>query len=484
MVVRWCDDFDARVAIAELIRSLMPPGPARDGFGGSIDAYARSDAYTFLIAFPDERGDQALGDACAVTIFSVYELPMANRAVLGVDALAVRAAELESAVEVLRVLARIAGNGGLQAVCLAESGVTKPGLVRALAERGRLDAEPIGAGRPLMMRRESAGVWSPFVDGLIPDRVFEAVPCLSIVTEDLTVDASGEPYTAAGPLYRGEGRLSCDGWECPTFDELTRHLRQVGFEPRSATVFAGTVPEQILHQGYVPQGTVSLSASFDVCAFYATFGGARPSGVVFTIDPDRLRAHAPIWDAYATLVRHCDWFFEGEFETLRTVVTALGVREAGRFLARCHAGTRDRVERTGGFEPLAGPIDWDAYLDGGLARLRAAGLEDARLAGLHRALEHYWMRALGQVAAEDVIHVGEGGDEPTVEERRLGVLAYEHAFLAAEPRLRTEALGPRDPGWDLTAFGYIAKTCRDLEYLSTGAVPPDSIVAATQVGNG
>ncbi|TWF76898.1 hypothetical protein FHX44_112796 [Pseudonocardia hierapolitana] len=55
------------------------------------------------------------------------------------------------------------------------------------------------------------------------------------------------------------------------------------------------------------------------------------------------------------------------------------------------------------------------------------------------------MRALAQITAEDVIHVGGG-----TEERRHGVLAYEHAFRDAEPRLATEALAPPDPGWDMT----------------------------------
>jgi hypothetical protein len=477
--VHWCEDFGARSEIADLIWRLLPPGRACDGFGESVFAYAGSDAYTFLIAFPDDDGE-ALDDACAVAIFSVYELPMANRSVLGLDGLAVRA---KDTIAFLHVLVRIATASGLSAVCLAESGVAKPaGLLRALAERAQSVDEPIGVGTPFMMRRESAGVWSPFADGPIPDHAFESVECLLIVTEDAAVDASGEPYTASEPLYRGEGRLYCDDWECATLDELEAHLRRAGFEPRSGAAFGGTVQEQILHQGYVPQGTVSLSSSFDVCALYATHRGARPFGIVFTIDADRLRARGSIWDAYRTLVRHCDWFFAEEFETLTAVVGALGVQEGGRFLERCHADTRTRVQRTGGGS-LAGPIDWDAYLDGGLARLRAAGLEAKRLESLHDALEVYWQRALGLMGAMDVIQIGEEGAEPTVEERALGVLSYEHAFLEAQPRLRAEALAPADPGWDLTAFGYIAKTCRDREYLSTGSVPPDCIVSATRVGS-
>jgi hypothetical protein len=124
-------------------------------------------------------------------------------------------------------------------------------------------------------------------------------------------------------------------------------------------------------------------------------------------------------------------FFPGEFETLTAIVEALGLKGGGRFLARCYAGIRERVELTGGFEPLAGPVDWSTYVDGGLARLHAAGLArlhaaglaEERVASLHRALEVYWMRALGQIAAEDVIHVGGG-----TEERRLDVFAYEPPF--------------------------------------------------------
>lgn len=471
MIVRWVDDVDARVAIGELIGSLL----SSDGFGASVDEYARSDAYTFLISFADDGPDDTLADARAVAVLSVYELPMASRVVLGVDGMALRG-DLEAALGFLRVLAEIASAADMHGVLIAEGGVAKPGLVEALAGRGHLDTEPVGVVRPWMMRRASAGAWSPFAAGPIPDRVFEAVPCLCIVTEDLTVDPSGEEYSGAGPLYRGEGRLRCDGWDCGTLDDVAAHLRRVGFVPRSDASFGGTVVEQILHQGYVRQGTVSLSSSFDVCAYYATYRGERPAGVVFTVDADRLRAHGAIWDTYATLARHCDWFFAAELETLATVVDALGVKDAGRFLERCHAGTRQRVvEGSAGFEP----IDWDTYVDGGLDRLQGAGIEEEPLASLHNALEAYWGRALGQIAAEDVIHVGGG-----TETRRLGVLAYEQAFLEAERRLASDPHVPPDPGWDMTAFGYIAKTCRDREYLCTGPVPPDCIVAATIVSAG
>ena len=109
------DGVDARVAIAELIRSVLPS----EGFASSIGDYVRSDAYKFLIAFPDEGSGETLADAVAVVVFSRYELPMANRAVLGVDALAIRAETLDDALEFLRVLAQIAGRSDLHGVLVA-----------------------------------------------------------------------------------------------------------------------------------------------------------------------------------------------------------------------------------------------------------------------------------------------------------------------------------------------------------------------------
>lgn len=44
--------------------------------------------------------------------------------------------------------------------------------------------------------------------------------------------------------------------------------------------FPGTVQEQILQQGYVDQGTCSMSTNRDVAVYYATGGGSRSAGVV------------------------------------------------------------------------------------------------------------------------------------------------------------------------------------------------------------
>jgi hypothetical protein len=38
------------------------------------------------------------------------------------------------------------------------------------------------------------------------------------------------------------------------------------------------------------------------------------------------------------------------------------------------------------------------------------------------------------------------------------------------------------PGWDISPFGYVAKTIRDEEFFSDGDIPGDCIVDATVVG--
>ena len=62
---------------------------------------------------------------------------------------------------------------------------------------------------------------------------------------------------------------------------------------------------------------------------------------------------------------------------------------------------------------------------------------------------------------------------------------YAVAFGMALPALRAALAGQqadhRQPGWDLTAFGYMAKTCRDQEVFSTGPIPGRAIVDAVMV---
>jgi hypothetical protein len=72
-----------------------------------------------------------------------------------------------------------------------------------------------------------------------------------------------------------------------------------------------------------------------------------------------------------------------------------------------------------------------------------------------------------------------------VEEEPLR-LGYTIAFRLVQEQLKEALEGQikdyRQQGWDLTPFGYIAKTCRDEEAFSSGPVPGDCIVEAVELG--
>ena len=289
-------------------------------------------------------------------------------------------------------------------------------------------------------------------------------------------------------FYRGEGRLkNLPHWSCRYFDELIAWFKEHGFAARASGRFSGSLPEQILQQGYVNQPTVSLTNSFDVAAYYATKGNECKEAVVFEIDGRKLREYGEIYDSYATMIRHCEWIPAREFETLRPIVTRLGVLKAGRFLNNCYEQTQFWVQRYGHYPDFAAPkLNWDAIIEN-LDRqdLLAAGIDDASLGGLLDLFKEFWMFALGQIGSVDTIQRGSDGRQESVETRPAGYFPYFVAFKLVEGKLKAALEGQtadyRQPGWDLTAFGYIAKTCRDQEFFSSGPIPGDCISNATVV---
>ena len=81
---------------------------------------------------------------------------------------------------------------------------------------------------------------------------------------------------------------------------------------------------------------MSLTRSFRIAADYATHNGNR-EGVVFKIDGTRLHKHGEVFDAYASMVSHCEPMSDdSHLKTLNEVVKALRPLKAGRFLERCN----------------------------------------------------------------------------------------------------------------------------------------------------
>jgi hypothetical protein len=454
-------------AIAESLCGGLHAAGSSELFARSIDAFTPPE-YFGLFGMDDQREGVALGLA------TLFELPMEDRMALGVEGLCFREPEFVDQIPIWLAVVELAASKGADFVFVARSSLNTPNVLEELIKLEYLDGYRVDIARPVLQKPAATAVYSAFTDDALGTSAFHALRLVRIATT--RVPAEGVRFEGNGPLYRGDGRLECGQWSVESLAELEAHCRTNGFAayfPASRRApFVGMLTDQILHQGGVPVGTASFSISFEVASFYATHNG-RQDGIVFTLDASRLREHGPLYDAYASLVQSCDWFGGYELETLAHVVRMLDVKQAGTFLERCYSSSRTRLLN-------GGPINWDAYVAGGLACLVGGGIDEQRLTALHESLEWYWTRKL-EIAVDDIRADGES-DEPLVETHRSRLLAYDDAFNRVEKQLRV-AQSP-DAGWDLTPFGYIAKTCRDLEVFSTGSAVPEAIADATRVHAG
>jgi len=483
-VLRFAEQFHEIFWILTQLGERLPRLRDDPLYHASIPHFLSSGAYKFLVDEP--HGSRASMDtATAFGFVTFYKAPMMERLVLAVEALWFARDDLEAQMPVWRFIATLARQMEFHGVCLDEQSVNAPRALAELSARGTLDGDPVGS-ETVLLQLDAPGIYSSFTDGPVTGGAFLA-RCLRIYTLRVRVDLDGVASTDVDALYRGEGRLANPPhWACGDLDELGRRFMARGFDARAPGRFDGTVGSQILQQGYVNQPTVSLTTSFDVAAYYATKAGTRPGAVVFTIDAARLRALGDVYDSYRTLARHCDWIMPGEFATLRRIVQTLGVLQAGRFLARVYDTARTRVEQYGHLPDILMPrMIWSGEFDASdWERLRRADVDPRALDGLQNAFETFWMFALGKIGSVDTIVRGGEGDA-RVESRPAGPFGYYVAFEQVRGQLASALEGAtgdhRQPGWDLTAFGYIAKTCRDEEFFAPCAIPGECIVRATVV---
>ncbi len=351
----------------------------------------------------------------------------------------------------------------------------------ALRDAGSLAGHPV-LDEPVPLRYAVPGLFTAF--GAAPTTTALLTPhCTYLCNRNRLGALAGVPNDEADTFYRGEGRLAVPPWwRCGDLHELAAHFRARGFPTRAAGAFDGGVQAQLLQQGYVNQGTASMSRSFEVAAHYASNGG-KQRGVVFRIDAAALRARGPVFDAWLTLLAHSEAMMGPvEVHTFATIVRALGPLDAGRCLAHWDAVAQTLACRRSGMQREGGEFSSGDYLDPALAgRLRAAGVEEAAVQRLLRALESHAMRSATPFAMARAIEVLPNGRTRDVALRH----GYRVAFGLALPALRAALDGQhadhRQPGWDLTAFGYMAKTCRDQEVFSSGPIPGDAIVDAVLV---
>ena len=485
ITVRSTDEFGEILWILTELGERLPQLRNNQSYLTSIPHYLSSGAYKFFVAAPT-AATEAIENATAFGFVTFYRLPMGERIALAVEAFWFTDDQLDAQFPVWTAIASLAKRMEFHGICVSEHSVNTPNALNELVWRGELDGDPV-ARESVLLQADVPGIYSAFSDGPLGTAAF-STPCVRIYTLRVPVDLAGVPCADDGPFYRGEGRVdNLPHWQFKDLEELGVWFKQHGFSARETGQFNGTVQEQILQQGYVNQPTVSLTKSFDVAAYYATNANKCDRALVFTIDGARLRRHGLVYDSFATMVKYCDWMFPGEFDTLRLAVKTLGVLKAGRFLARCYEQSKLRVEQYGHLpEVLAPKVDWSTYIDkDDLERLARAEITEVALDGLRNAFETFWMFALGQIGSVDTITVGNEEREERVDTKPAEPFGYYIGFRQVEGLLKAALEGQtadhRQPGWDLTAFGYMSKTCRDEEFFSTGMVPGDCIVKVTVV---
>jgi hypothetical protein len=478
--VQWLLEPAAKaLALAEL-STRLPALMSDARWVACLPEFITSEAYQVVTLPADEGHAQAIG------LVTVGEQPLAESALLLVEALWVADERAEAACTWAAAVMAKAAAMDVEGLILAAAGPDAPEAaeapgVAALVAAGSVAGHPVLV-EPVPLRYTVAGLFTAF--STAPTTTTLLTPrCVYLCNRNRLGALAGLPNNDAEAFFRGEGRLAMSPWwDCADLRELAAHFKARGFPTRAAGAFDGGVQAQLLQQGYVNQGTASMSRSFEVAAYYATNGGTQP-GVVFRIDAATLRARGPVFDAWLTLLAHSEVMMgHDDVLTFATIVRALGPLDAGRCLAHWDGVAHTLAHQRGGMLREGAEFSVRDYVEPALAeRLEAARIDAAATQRLLRALESHAMRSVTPFAMARTIDVLPDGRTRDVPLRH----GYAVAFGLALPALRAALAGQqgdhRQPGWDLTAFGYMAKTCRDQEVFSTGPIPGHAIVDAVLV---
>jgi hypothetical protein len=335
-------------------------------------------------------------------------------------------------------------------------------------ESGQLGEFAVVRERHLLLQHWIDGWWSAFT-GQTSKRAM-SVDCLRILPR-IEISIAGVAYDGDGPLYRGEGRASEFPYaDCADLNAMIERVFSEGFRARVDGTFSGTLLDQIRQQGYVPNPTLSLTSSFDAAVVYATARGTekqRDRGAVFSINPKRLRELGTVWSSFASMQHGTQVFLSAEPDAIvHLVQSCANLQAAGQLLERIsHAVTRraSEFQRSPTFQPSI-----RNYMDGEDWSFGEKAIGSEPFEALCSAFEFL---APIQLASPTEQVVARG--------------AYGFAFAHALPELTCTLKGStgvhRNPGWDTTIFGYIAKTCRDQEFFSSGSIPPEAITDAVIV---
>jgi tetratricopeptide (TPR) repeat protein len=472
--------IEARKEICERLTRSAHACAGDPRFRASLSRFIEQPAYRVFMAREADATGPAR-EAYAAGILAQYEDAFNEKAVLGLEAIIFADEDGAAHWQVLSELAAFCSRFGVAALCISDASLGNADIGRGVLRGCNLAAWPAH-----LLRGVVPGVYSAFADTPRP-------------THSILLRAEAEPPSFDGAvasshdrLFRGEGRPRCvsgrqtwDFGEAPSLAAMAQYFFQNGFLARTEGTFSGSIHDQLLHQGYVPRPTVSLSASEDVCKLYATENRRRP-GLLFSIDAERLCRQRRVFDSLATLRQHNGWMLDALYDILRVVIRAFDgdtghVQRSGAFLQTTHLQSRRRVSEFGGGS-LGAPVDWTARLGAAeLGRLATAGVSTQMLDRINAEFESFWNIADSRLRYMDEIDA-ESGASRTVELSRAYFLAFQEVQLdLKEAFVLRKRHAHHHPGWDISPFGYVAKTIRDQEFFSGGDIPGDCVLEAAVV---
>lgn len=481
---REATDLQERARICDSLASDHPFLKDQALFRNSIPYFLTGSDYQFFVA-ADTTTVSAQWPPYACGMVKHYRDTFNDRDLLGLEAVCFADSDSQLHWEIVADLKKMVQDREIWAVCISDKSFSHTGSFRALMRRIGVDTL-----QSVPMQGAQPGIYSAFTES--PDIPLFLARCLAIPAREEQWDFAGEPATGTAPLYRGEGRLEHEStrerWQFSKLEELSQYCFSHGFRARIPGVFPGTVQAQLLHQGYVQQPTVSLSASPEACAYYATDRHTREGGgIVFKVDTAALWRRGRGYDSLATLKKMCPWILGGFYDLIVRIMGALDggtgeVRESGAFLERCHTESRRRVESFGGGQAFGPEVDWSTFLGRDvLARLETHGVSERELDAMNAEFELFWNIALGQMVGMDMIDADSGLYE-TIHLSRAYFQAFDEIRLKLKEQwILNQYSRYNHPGWDLSPFGYITKTIRDREFFSNGDVPGECIIEARLV---
>ena len=421
----------------------------------SIETFIGSPAYSAYRV--DELHPDGSRSRYGGGLIGAYELPFSGEHVFGIEAAWFLDNDPEAHSFVWQTLLNEALDAGFSSLCVSPEATTHPPSMPEPEYRWR-DFGVVRNAHTLM-RAATSGTWSAFFGTSLRESRF--VDCLRVVPR-VVIDMKGLSYDGPELLYRGEGRVDAGPYVgCRSLEEVAKRAFKSGFPARGEGAFSGTLPEQIRHQGYIPSPTVSLTASAEVAAHYGTQAGKLERALVFILDPNRLRNAGPIWDSFASLTNSVSGaLLQSDFELIIKLVSGLGhLQKAGLVLEGMAEGLR-RFAATYNDTLALTSRDYSSFVDPSVWAAALTVLTEDELMQMCSVLEVFlsWHEVPEGISTSN---------------------AYVSAFLVVRQEL-IDALADvnadwRHPGWDATVFGYFAKTCRDKEFFSTGAISGECI---------